>query len=316
MAAKSVAHAIEGISAGIHSINQFALQAPDLQEMSRFLQSFGLRIQQGVNGLLGRALGSEHVWVQILPGPGKRLLFMSFGCFAEDYEALRQQVADAGARFVDPPLGGDADGFWFLDPDGIPLQVKIAPNLSPSEKRPTASLDVPAGMQGASFRSLVPKVGPSRLAHLALFVTNIDRSLDFYMRTLGLYLADRSADVIAFTYGRHGCDHHLVAMVQSEGGGLHHCSWEVNNIEYVGLIGQQTRDAGFGSHWGIGRHVLGSNWFNYIEAPGGGWWEASFNIDYIPKNMPWPSQDHDVEDSFYLWGPDVPPHFVTYSEVV
>lgn len=314
MAVKSVSRAVEGIGASIHSINQFALQAGDTDEMARFLDAFGLRVQQGEKGLLVRGRGDEHVWAQILPGPGKKLLFMSFGCFAGDYSTIRAQVEAAGARFIDPPEGGDGDGFWFADPDGIALQVKVAPNLSPPEKRPVASLEVPAGEQGAAMRSLAPKVGPLRLAHLALFVSDIDRSLDFYMRTLGLYLADRSANVIAFTYAPHGCDHHLVAMVEAPGGGLHHCSWEVPNLEHAGLIGQQARDAGYGNQWGLGRHVLGSNWFNYIEAPGGGWWEATFNIDYIPKGMPWPAQDHAVEDSFYLWGPDLPANFVTYSE--
>lgn len=242
------------------------------------------------------------------------MAFLSFGCFEEDLEPLRQQAVRAGASFVAPPAGGDADGFWIADPDGNPVQIKVAPNLSPPAKRPTMSLDVPAGMQGAALRSQVQKVGPTRLAHLALFVTDFRRSLDFYMAVLGLYLADMSNGIIGFTYGRHGCDHHLVAMVQSAGGGLHHCSWEVAGVEHIGLIGQQARKAGFTNQWGIGRHVLGSNWFNYIEAPGGGWWEASFNIDYIPKGMPWPAQDHDPEDSFYLWGPDLAPRLLDYSE--
>lgn len=314
MVAKPANRTLDGINAGIHSISHFGIEMPDVDAMESFLDKFGLCPVKSGDQLEVRSTTGDHVWAKILPGAGKKLVYMSFGCFAEDYDAIRQQVADAGVAFIDPPAGGDDEGFWFADPDGVALQVKIGPNLSPDAKRPTASLEVPAGVQGAAYRSSVPKAGPTRLAHMALFVSNLDKSLDFYMRTLGVYLADRSADVIAFTYGRHGCDHHLVAMVQSEGGGLHHCSWEVNDVEHLGLISEQTRMAGHSNQWGIGRHVLGSNWFNYIEAPGGGWWEASFNIDYIPKGFEWDTKDHPVEDSFYLWGPDLPSNFVTYSE--
>lgn len=315
MTAKPAMRVLDGITAGIHSIDHFGLQMPDLAAMQSFLQKFGLKPQSDDTGALQvRANGEEHIWARILPGPAKKMLFMSFNCFAQDFEAIRQQVTAAGADFIDPPAGGSDDGFWFADPDGIALQVKVGPNLQPDAKRPLASLDVPPGVQGAAYRSNAPHVGPSRLAHIALFVSDINASLDFYMRTLGVYLADRSADVIAFTYGRHGCDHHLVAMVQSDAGGLHHCSWEVNDVEHLGLIGEQVRAGGHTNQWGVGRHVLGSNWFNYIEAPGGGWWEASFNIDYIPKDWEWATKDHPVEDSFYLWGPDVPETFVINSE--
>lgn len=315
MAKGLVERSVPTALAGVHSINHFALLAPDVDAMADFTGSLGLRVQRLGDSLAIRASESEHVWTKILPGPGKRLHYLSFGCFAEDLEQIRKQVTDAGVAFIAPPVGGDSDGFWFADPDGIPIQVKVAPKVQPDTKRRVDQLDVPAGEQGAAMRSQVRRTGATRLSHLALFVSDFKRSLSFYMTTLGLYLADRSGDIIAFTYGRHGCDHHLIAMVGGPGGGLHHCSWEVTSPEHLGLIAEQARQAGHRNQWGIGRHVLGSNWFNYIQDPSGGWWESSFNIDYIPQGMPWPSADHDAADSFYLWGPDLAPGFLDYTEV-
>ena len=61
-------------------------------------------------------------------------------------------------------------------------------------------------------------------------------------------------------------------------------------------------------------HVLGSNYFHYVRDPWGSFSEYSCDIDYIPKDERWPAADHKPEDSFYLWGPDVPREFTINYE--
>ena len=60
--------------------------------------------------------------------------------------------------------------------------------------------------------------------------------------------------------------------------------------------------------------MLGSNYFHYVRDPWGSFAEYSCDIDYIPKEDRWPAADHKPEDSFYLWGPDVPPEFTINYE--
>jgi len=62
--------------------------------------------------------------------------------------------------------------------------------------------------------------------------------------------------------------------------------------------------------WGLGRHVLGSNYFHYVQDPWGSFSEYSADIDYIPATCDWPAADHPPDDSFYAWGPNVPEDFV------
>ena len=62
--------------------------------------------------------------------------------------------------------------------------------------------------------------------------------------------------------------------------------------------------------WGLGRHVLGSNYFHYVRDPWGSHCEYSSDIDYIPANCDWKGGDHAPEDSFYVWGPEPPADFV------
>jgi len=99
-----------------------------------------------------------------------------------------------------------------------------------------------------------------------------------------------------------------------EGVGLHHSSWCVPSIDAIGMGAQQMIEAGYPHGWGIGRHVLGSNYFRYVRDPWGSYAEYSFDIDFVEAGSTWPTADHAVEDSLYVWGPTVPEDFVINME--
>ena len=140
------------------------------------------------------------------------------------------------------------------------------------------------------------------------------RSVRFYSDALGLRLSDHSGDIIAFLHGAHASDHHLVAFAKSDGPGLHHSSWDVATFDDVGLGMQQMIDRGHADGWGVGRHVLGSNYFRYVRDPWGSFAEYSYDIDFIPSTIDWQAKDHPPEDSFYVWGPPVPDNFIVNHE--
>lgn len=292
--------------AGIHSINHFALAVPDLAESAKFMETFGLRVQQVGNELLVRASASEHVWLKVIQGDKLSFEFLSVGCYQEDFAQIERQVRDAGGILAEPHPAGTPDGIWFRDPDGTLVQLRIARKTMIDEKRAIPDASVPAGVQGAPFRSQAPKIAPTRLAHMLLYTPDVLRAVAFYEAALGVKVADQSRDIVAFTYARHGCDHHLIAFVKSSGRGINHSSWDLPSVEDLGLGQKQMRDAGYTRQWGVGRHVLGSNYFNYVRDTLGKWWEYNCHIDYIPAGMAWDGGDHDPEDALYLWGPDLP----------
>ncbi len=131
---------------------------------------------------------------------------------------------------------------------------------------------------------------------------------------LGLRLSDRSGDGIAFLHGIHGSDHHMIALAKSSAPGFHHVSWDLSNIHEIGLGAMRMADKGYTAGWGLGRHVLGSNYFHYVRDPWGSYCEYSSDIDYIPVTCDWDAGDHPGEDSLYVWGPDVPKDFVVNYE--
>ena len=154
------------------------------------------------------------------------------------------------------------------------------------------------------FRRDVARVTPRRLAHVLLFTRDVEKAVQFYTRTLGLRLSDRSGEGIAFLHGIHGSDHHMIAFVKSSAPGLHHLSWDVGSVDDIGRGAMHMLDKGFARGWGLGRHVLGSNFFHYVGDPWGSFSEYSAGIDFVPADCDWKSGDHAPEDSFYVWGPN------------
>lgn len=304
----------------IHSASRFVFSVPDLAVAERYFSAFGLRVEKATDRLRLYTYASPHCWGQILQaGTRKKFLYLTLGAYAEDIEALRKQAVDRGHRLVDPhPLAEDKTGFWIHDPDGNLLQITVTEKVTPNEKPPVLGpiykanpIDIPIG----PMRGELPNIQPMRLSHILMFTTDVDRTIDFYSNVLGLRLSDRSAEFIAFMHGAHSSDHHLLAFAKSAGPGLHHTSWAVDRLDSVGLGMEQMVAAGYNKGWGLGRHVIGSNYFYYVQDPWGSFTEYSFDIDFVGHETDWPAQDYPPENSLYLWGPAVPEDFVTNYEL-
>ncbi len=299
---------------GVHSLDHFSITVPKMSLAEDFYAAFGLDLKADGNQLGLTTFGNPHRWGMLTEGASKKLKYISFGAFEEDLDPLRRRVESQGIGLLDPPPGFASDGFWFADPDNILIEVKVAQKSSPDQKMSFEMASVPGGVRGAPYRRLAEQVQPRRMAHILLFSTDVRRAIDFYGRTLGLRLSDRSGDGIAFLHGIHGSDHHMIALAKSSAPGFHHVSWDLANVHLVGLGAMQMADKGFSAGWGLGRHVLGSNYFHYVRDPWGSYCEYSSDIDYIPVTCDWDAGDHPAEDSLYVWGPDVPKDFVMNYE--
>ncbi|HMO46456.1 MAG TPA: VOC family protein [Rubrivivax sp.] len=299
---------------GVHSIGEFHLSVPSLDDAERFYTAFGLRVAREGASLALRAAGSEQVWGRIDAGPAKRFDRLVFHCWAEDFDRLAAHFEASGHPRVAPPAGADDSGWWMRDPDGLLVQVRVGPKTSIDAADHHAPALPVNGTRCAPYRSQARPALPQRLSHIALMTPSVPRKMDFYVRVLGLRLSDRGGDGVAFLHGPHGSDHHLIACAMGEGPGLHHLSWDVPTVEDVGLGQMRMLDAGYADQWGVGRHVLGSNYFCYVRDPWGSWCEFSATMDYIPAALDWEGRDNPPEDSFYLWGPPLHPTFFDWSE--
>lgn len=299
---------------GVHSLDQFVLSVPDASVAQEFYCSFGLDTVSEGNKLSIRTFGHDHRWGSVVEERTKALHHLSFSCYTADLPRLKERIEGMGVKLIDPPPGFESNGIWFRNHEGVLLELKVAPKVSPDKKTDSQWTSVGAGLAAATTRDKSPLVQPRRLSHVLIFTRDVSASIEFYERTLGLRLSDRASDLVAFMHGIHGSDHHMLAFVKSSAPGFHHCSWDVSSINDIGLGAMRMADKGYTKGWGLGRHVLGSNYFHYVRDPWGSFSEYSCAIDYIPKEARWTSADHKLEDSFYLWGPEVPREFTLNCE--
>lgn len=300
--------------AAIHSLDHFALRVPDLNVAASFYEAFGLRVARVGEVLTLKCAGTGHVWGRVVQGAAKGLAWLSFGCSDTDYRGLLRQLEASGAQRQDGPREAESGGSWYTDTDGNLLQIKVGPKVSASGRHgaPAAHAERPRAVEGG--RKAAPRVRPTRLSHVLLFSHDVPRQTAFYSETLGLGIADTSLDLLSFLYGQHGSDHHLLAFAKSARHGFHHVGWDVPSMEECGLGGMQMREAGYRHGWGVGRHGVGSNHFQYVRDPWGSYCEYSADIDFIAADAAWQTAQHEPLEALCYWGPDLPQTFLENTE--
>jgi catechol 2,3-dioxygenase len=295
----------------VHSLDHFSLAVPQLEAASRFYAAFGLHAEDEPDGLRLRALGGTVATLR--EAPARRLEYVSFSIDDASRDAFQRHLEAEHVTLLDPPRGIDRQGLWFRDPDGVLIEVTARARRMPLTKTLMEVRITPEGVRRAP-EALSTTVAPRRLGHVLRFTPDVGRAIAFYERFLGLRLADRSGDIVAFLYAPHGSDHHVIAFAKSSRPGFHHASFEVAGIDEIGLGAMRMAERGYREGWGFGRHEAGSNFFHYVRDPWGSFAEYFCDIDYIPAGCAWESRDLPPELSLYAWGPPVPAIFLENHE--
>ena len=106
-----------------------------------------------------------------------------------------------------------------------------------------AGLLAMAGAGGAARRASAtagPTFQATRLNHIALSVTDVARSRDFYVQHLGLEVTRDSAPHSCFL----DCGPNFVALFRGSRAGMHHYCYSIPDFE-TGNVAEQLRAAGF-----------------------------------------------------------------------
>ena len=254
-------------------------RAPDLAEMRKFLEDFGLAIVEATDSrLVARGSGSAPVLHITERGNAG---FSGVGFRAANVEVLETLAHAEGVTVEDFDAPGGGRRIVLADPDGHTVEV-IAGQL------PAEQLAMPEAQawNRASLRNRTRAVkristGPAhvvRLGHVVLNVSNFRASEQWYKDRFGFITSDEiqlSPDfsIGAFMRCDRGdmpTDHHTLFLVQSpKGPGFNHAAFEVADLDDLMCGHQKLKDAGRHAEWGVGRHILGSQVFDYWRDPWG-----------------------------------------------
>jgi len=177
----------------------------------------------------------------------------------------------------------DAQGVLHArDESGIAIAFEL------SGLRSLAPADLQANAPGRPVRRNTPIDFSQRpqvrhLGHVALFVPDLDKAWRFYERRLGFRPSDVYPDRGVFLRAPGSHDHHNIFLLQRPGKevGFHHLSFEVPDFHQVMTGGLYMSSQGWKSHFGPGRHTLGSNYFWYFALPFDGSCEYYSDMDYL-----------------------------------
>ncbi|QIG78621.1 VOC family protein [Stakelama tenebrarum] len=298
----------------VRGLLSFTLEVPDLDPGIRFYSDAGLVADIRGDTAYLRCPDQVRPSIVLVGGaPRKRLHHISL-C-ADELDGMAVAVARNGGKVVASPERFE-DGLWVEDPHGMLLQlVDEAPDAPPSATGEAFAINAPGRIVRHGRSAILPKASyapakPLRLGHVLVFSPDVLRSVAFVTDALGMGLADRSEDIIAFTCTKQGSDHHVIAFAKSPGVGFHHASFQVNDPDEVGRGGAALLEKAKRGDWGFGRHTIGSNFFHYIQDPWGSWFEYYSDMDHIADYAGWTPTNYSLEDSLASWGPGVPDDFV------
>lgn len=292
------------------------LEVPDLVPGIAFYRAAGFVVEEQGDRAIVRCERLGHESIVLLGGyPRKRLHHIALRADPAEFAAVRARVPAHGGTLVDAPDGMSADGVWIRDPHGMLIHLIDAPadaDMAPGEPY---AINEPGRTIRVRRSAMLPRaetdpVVPLRLGHILLFSPDVLASVGFVTNALGMGLADRAQDIIAFCCARKDSDHHVVAFAKSPDVGFHHASFQVNDPDAVGRGGAQLAAHAARGDWGFGRHTIGSNFFHYIQDPWGSWFEYYSDMDFIDDYSLWTPTNYEMEDSLANWGPSAPHDFV------
>ena len=296
-------------------------QATDLDLMERFLLDFGLhRAQRSDQALYMRASGpAHHCHITEL---GETNATLGIGLLAQNEADLHTLATEVGSPVEDNPEPGGGKRVRFRDPMGTLVDVIHGQATVPELPTREPLQSNPATGRARFGKVVRLKPQPSavvRLGHAALLVSDFPKALDFYTRVLGLRPSDTyfaghpDNQIAAFMHcglGAQWTDHHTVALISSPDGSnrFDHTAFEVLDLDDVMQGGEYLKSKEWKHSWGVGRHIQGSQIFDYWRDPFGNKIEHWTDGDLVNDETP-VGNEHISNEELRQWAPPLNPEF-------
>ncbi|MFD7711589.1 VOC family protein [Streptomyces sp. NPDC059786] len=250
---------------------------PDLDRAERFARDFGFAVHERTPDRLALR-GTFSALPCLVVRRGRTARFVGPTFLAESVADVRRLARWAGANVL--PLGG-GQAVRLPDPSGFPVRV-VAGLEEPAALPERDPLELNCGTRPVRFNT--PQRPPraaaqvQRLGHVVLETTRFRRALSWYLEALGLIVSDflylddlrDRGPTMAFMrcdLGSIPADHHTLAMHLGPRTGYVHSAYQVTDLDAVAAGGQYLTEQGYRRVWGVGRHIQGSQIFDYWRDP-------------------------------------------------
>lgn len=306
----------------VHDIAWLEFDKPDLARAEAFATAFGFATAAKTSGQLqlrGTDAGAPCLIVR--RGPRSRFAGVAFTA-RDEADVLRlAEATGAPTRALPESIGGLAVDL--IDPSGVPVHViagthDVAPLPSQSPLVQNVGHDLPR----TNTTQRPPRVPAAvqRLGHVVLQCTKYVETLNWYLDNLGMIVSDfqffpgqrdRGPTMSFIRCDRGGVptDHHTLAMTLGPRNRYVHSAYQVADLDSLAAGGEYLRERGYHRSWGIGRHVQGSQLFDYWRDPDGFLVEHFTDGDMFDNTLE-PGWAPFTASGLAQWGPPVTKDFL------
>lgn len=272
-------------------------EKPDPGKAVRFLEDFGLVEQaRDEQSVFLRGAASAPFCYEIRQGTHS--VFVGFAlevASRDDLEKLAKLPEASEIETLDKPGGG-----WCVrlrDPSGFLVEAvcgqQAAEALPYRKPLPLNNVDETPRVNDTQR----PPVRPPevvKLGHVVLELADFQATCGWYTQHFGFIpsdvqvLPDGSPAVVfmRLNLGDVPADHHTLALAQAFAPAYSHSAYEVVDQDAVGMGQRVLREQGYKHAWGIGRHILGSQIFDYWQDPWGNKHEHYCDGDVFTADEP------------------------------
>ncbi|MEV7416195.1 VOC family protein [Streptomyces sp. NPDC089919] len=255
-------------------------EKPDLDRAAAFAHDFGFAVAARTpDALYLRGTLPGPPCVVLRRGTASRFLGPAFR--AAERTDLDRLARATGRPVRDLAESGGGRVVDLADPAGFPVRVVHGTEHLPAlPEQPPLTLNSGTGRARTNAVQRPPREPAriQRLGHLVLETPHFARALDWYLDTLGLLVSDflfldgqrgRGPTMAFLRCDRGGTpvDHHTLALHLSPRTGYVHSAYQVTDLDALAAGGEYLTGRGHRRSWGIGRHVQGSQVFDYWRDP-------------------------------------------------
>ncbi len=297
-------------------------EKPDLDRAEAFARAFGFTtVLRTPDELQLRGTDAGSPCVLLRRGAKSRFVGTAFTA-ADEVDVLRLAEA-TGAKATPLPESLGGMSVDLVDPSGLPVRV-VAGTHELAELTAQQPLVVNVGHQLNRTNAVQrPPRGPAnvqRLGHVVLQTTKYREALDFYLDTLGMIVSDflfypgqrARGPVMSFVRCDRGAvpaDHHTIALALGPSSRYVHSAYQVCDLDAIAAGGEYLKENGYFRSWGIGRHIQGSQLFDYWRDPDGFLVEHFADGDMFDNTLE-PGWAPFTATGLAQWGPPVTKDFL------
>ena len=257
-------------------------EKPDLMRAEAFARAFGFQTaRRGPDELQLRGTQAGGPCVIVRRGPRTRFTGVALRA-CDEVDVLRlADKSGAVARPLPESIGGLSVDL--IDPSGIPVRVVAGiPELPelPGQKPHILNFGDDLPRTNTTQRPRRAPARVQRLGHLVLQSSKYLEALNWYLDNLGMIVSDflffpgqrergPTMSFIRCDRGSMPADHHTLALALGPVNRYIHSAYQVCDLDALAAGGEYLRDRGYFRSWGIGRHIQGSQIFDYWRDPDG-----------------------------------------------